>query len=265
MTSVRSAVVAGTFYPRDPAKLEATVRALLDAGDPGAPGSDRPYAAVVPHAGYRFSGPVAASVYARGSSWGGPIRRIALFGPSHFAPIQGSVACDTAAWETPLGALEIDEELREVARAAGVSVSAAPHEHEHSLEVQLPWIQLVFGRELRILPVAVGVCTPAEAAAVIAAVGDVADLVIISTDLSHHLPQEQARSRDRSTADAVLARDAEAIGSEDACGVYALRGIAELAYQRSASVELLDLRTSGDTAGDVRSVVGYGAFTVGRR
>ena len=195
---------------------------------------------------------------------GAPTRGVALFGPSHFTPAAPCVVSPASAWRTPLGDLEVDVELRDLMTAAGAATDDFPHKNEHSLEVQLPWLQIVVGPSVRILPVVVGACTPTDGASSIAAALELADLIVISTDLSHHLPMEEARARDRTTADAVLARDSEAIGSEDACGLHALRGIVELAYQRSATIELLDLRTSADTAGDPRSVVGYGSFSLFR-
>lgn len=261
---VRLPVAAGTFYPLDHARLQADVCSMLAAADRVASG-DRPFALVVPHAGYRYSGPVAASAYAFLRSWAGSIRLVALIGPSHFEPCDGAVVSGARAWRTPLGDVGIDDELRTLAVAAGAVIDEAPHAAEHALEVQLPWLQLVLGPELRIAPVAVGTSTSEIAAALIAAVGDVADLVVVSTDLSHYLPVEEARRRDAGTAAAILARDAAAIASGDACGVFALRGAVELARRRDAAVTVLDLRTSGDTAGRPEEVVGYGAFAIAGR
>jgi AmmeMemoRadiSam system protein B len=261
-TMIRRAAASGCFYPEEPTRLEAEVRALLSES---APAEVPPYAVIVPHAGYRYSGPVAASAYGLLTSRWERIRRVALFGPSHFEPLDGLAVSGASAWRTPLGDVEVDEDLRVVAVEAGASVDDGPHRDEHALEVQVPWLQVLFGSRVRIVPVAVGWFAPRRVADAIAAVGDVADLVVISTDLSHYLPIEAARDRDRRTADAVLARDAAGIGTDDACGVFALRGMVELARQRGSEVRLLDLRTSGDTAGDPDRVVGYGAFSVTAR
>ncbi len=224
--------------------------------------TDRPYALIVPHAGYRFSGPVAASAYRYLRAWAGSTRGLALFGPSHFVPLDGAAVSEAAVWQTPIGNVEVDEALRRHALAAGAALDEAPHAHEHALEVQLPWLQIALGPTTSMVPVAVGKCSPGSAAALIGTVGDVADLVVVSTDLSHYLPADDARRRDRRTADAVLAGDAATIGSEDACGMFALRGLVELTRQRGGVTSLLDLRTSGDTAGDPDEVVGYGAFAI---
>ena len=264
-TLIRRPAASGSFYPDDPTRLEAEVRALMSASAPAASTEGPPFALIVPHAGYRFSGPVAASAYGLLTPWWDRIRRVALFGPSHFEPLDGLAVSGAGAWRTPLGDVEVDEEARVAAVEAGASVDDGPHLDEHALEVQVPWLQVLLGPQVRIAPVAVGWSSPRPVADAIAAVGDVADLVVVSTDLSHYLPIEVARSRDRRTADAVLARDAAAIGTDDACGVFALRGIVELTRRRGGQIRLLDLRTSGDTAGDPDRVVGYGAFSVAAR
>lgn len=250
--SVRVPAVAGTFYPADPGELASMVDAMLA----GARGDGAPAALVAPHAGYVYSGPVAASAYAllRGAE----VRRVAILGPAHFVPLRGCAVPAAEAWATPLGEVPIDAELRGI---AGVTVDDGPHEPEHSIEVQVPFLQRVLPEGFSILPVAVGVCAPAEAADVIGAL-PAGVLVVVSTDLSHYHDGATATRLDRRTADAVLALNPDAIGPEDACGVYALRGLVEHVRRRGRSVEVLDLRTSADTAGDPRRVVGYGAFAV---
>jgi hypothetical protein len=256
----RASAAAGTFYPSDPADLAATVDALLEAARPPADVGEI-LALVVPHAGYVFSGPVAASAYAllRGRE----VARVALLGPAHFVPLRGTAVPRADAWRTPLGALGIDAELRAIAVDAGAVVDDAPHEPEHALEVQLPFLQRALGTP-EILPVAVGLADPAFVADLVAALLPHA-LVIVSTDLSHYLDQQTAERLDRQTAEAVLERDAIAIGPEDACGSFALRGLVELARCEDLTVRLLDLRTSADTAGDPWGVVGYGAFVMEAR
>jgi hypothetical protein len=264
---VRPPAVAGSFYPSDAGRLERDLRSMLAAARRAGPTPERPLGLVVPHAGYDYSGPVAASGYARIEPWAEAIARVALFGPAHFWPLEGAAASSASAWRTPLGEVELDEELRRLALDAGAALADEPHLPEHALEVQLPWLQVILGSDARVLPVAVGRSRAEDAASLLGAVADAADLVVVSTDLSHYLPIDRARERDRRTAEAILARDAAAIGSEDACGLFALRGAVELAERRGWAVELLDLRTSGDTAGDPRRVVGYGAFafaTAGR-
>jgi AmmeMemoRadiSam system protein B len=235
---------------------------MLDATGRRPPSGERPFALIVPHAGYRFSGPVAASGYAETAPFARAIRRVALLGPAHFRALGGAAVSGADAWHTPLGSVAVDDELRRIALAAGAVVDDAPHEGEHALEVQLPWLQVSLGSDVRILPVAAGRWSARATADLLVAVGEMADLVVVSTDLSHDHPIEEARRRDRRTADAVLARDPEAIRSGDACGLFALRGMLELARRREGLVTLLDLRTSADVAGDARRVVGYGSFAV---
>lgn len=261
MKEVRRPAAVGTFYPRTDRELAAEVDRLLALAERPSWGSDVPSIIAVPHAGYVYSGPVAASAYAglRDTEPGA----VALLGPAHFFPLRGFAVPSAVAWETPLGAAEIDPALRDVAVHACALVDDLPHHPEHSIEVQIPFLQRLFGGQVRVLPVAVGLSEPGEVADLIAALLGAAALVVVSTDLSHYHDLETARRLDRRTADAVLARRPDAIGPEDACGVFALRGAVELARREDLTVELLDLRTSGDTAGDPSRVVGYGAFAIG--
>jgi AmmeMemoRadiSam system protein B len=234
---------------------------LLASG--GAPIGDPPPAVIVPHAGYRYSGPVAASAYRLLRAAGDRVRRVALLGPAHFVPLGGAAVPGSPAWDTPIGTAAIDPVLREVAAGAGAVIDDGPHEPEHALEVQLPFLMRLLGAGTTFLPVAVGRAGAEVVAGLVEALWGEVDLVVVSTDLSHYLDVHAARLRDRRTADAVLARRAEAIGPEDACGLFALRGIVQLARVRDLPIRLLDLRTSADTLGDPDRVVGYGAFAVG--
>ncbi|MBI3648853.1 MAG: AmmeMemoRadiSam system protein B [Actinobacteria bacterium] len=257
---IRLPAAAGTFYPAGAGRLVLTVDALLAGAS--LPRGERPWGIVVPHAGYRYSGPVAASAYAALRPWADRISRVVLIGPAHFVPLEGCAVTTALAWRTPLGDVPVDEELREAAVRAGCRLDERPHSPEHSLEVQLPFLQRLLGANLRILPIAAGRAPAGEVAGVLGAIERSADIVVASTDLSHYLDLDTARAADRRTADAVLARDPEAIGPEDACGMYALRGVLKHARLTGKRIDLLDLRTSGDTAGDPERVVGYGAFTV---
>ena len=256
---IRPPAAAGTFYPRGHDELERTVDRLLAAAS-SIPGVPTPKALIVPHAGYAYSGPVAASGYAlvRAAEH---VRRIALLGPAHFVPLDGLAVSGAGAWRTPLGDVEVDRELRDLAIDAGAKPDDLPHEPEHALEVQLPFLIRTLGTDITILPVAVG--SAGAAAGLLDLLVDRADLVVISTDLSHYRDDRTARLLDRRTADAVLAREADAIGEADACGALALRALVTVARDRSLAVRLLDLRTSADTAGEPGRVVGYGAFAIG--
>ncbi|HEY8018584.1 MAG TPA: AmmeMemoRadiSam system protein B [Actinomycetota bacterium] len=258
--SVRPPAAAGTFYPQSHRGLCEEVDRLLE--EPARWSGPRPWGIVVPHAGYRYSGPVAASGYATVRPWAEAISRVVVLGPAHFVPLEGCAVPVSGAWRTPLGDVPVDPELRELAGCAGCVDDDGPHGPEHAIEVQLPFLQRLMGPPLRILPIAVGRATSGEVAGVLGAVGRQADLVVVSTDLSHYEDLASARAHDRRTADAVLALDADAIGPRDACGEYALRGALAFARAATMQIRLLDLRTSGDTAGDPERVVGYGAFAI---
>ena len=249
----RRPAVAGLFYPAGAGELARVVDALLEA-------ARRPEVLglrglVAPHAGYAYSGPVAASAFALLPS----AVRVVLLGPSHFLPLDGMAVSGADVWETPLGEVPVADDLRRAALDAGGFVNDLPHEREHALEVELPFLQRACRDCVEILPVAVGQTTPGQVAALIAALDE---LIVVSTDLSHYHDHETARHLDRETADAVVRRDPEAIGTDRACGVHALRGLVEHARLTDLRVDLLDLRTSADTAGDPERVVGYGAFAL---
>jgi AmmeMemoRadiSam system protein B len=259
--TIRRPAAAGTFYPGRTHVLARTVDDLLDLATVPE-GIARLRAIVVPHAGYVYSGPVAASAYVLLRGMAARVRRIAIFGPAHFVPLRGTAVPEAEAWSTPLGEVPVDPELRLLCSRGGATIDDRPHEPEHSIEVQLPFLQRIVGPELGVLPVAVGVTSPADVADLIAEIPDHVP-VVVSTDLSHYHDDASARRLDRRTAEAVVALDPSAIGPEDACGVFALRGLVEHARRTGLEIRLLDLRTSADTAGDPSSVVGYGAFVVG--
>jgi MEMO1 family protein len=258
---VRRPAVAGMFYPADAGALTRHIDSLLAAA-PAAPGP-LPAALVVPHAGTIYSGPVAASAYARLRPHAASIARVVAFGPVHRVAVRGAVVPAADAWATPLGGVPIDAALRMRAVTGGATADDRPHAPEHALEVQLPFLQRVLAEGFTFLPVAVSELSARLTADLIGEfLGEAGTLVLISTDLSHYHDLPTARRLDRRTADTVLACDPEMLAGDDACGFYPLRGLMELARRKSLPIKLLDLRTSGDTAGDPGSVVGYGAFEV---
>jgi AmmeMemoRadiSam system protein B len=256
MNAVRSPVAAGRFYPAEPRELAALVDRLLDAAPQPALPAGRLRALVVPHAGYVYSGAVAAAGYAtiRGGTTG---LRVALLGPSHFAPLQGPSISEAVTWETPLGSVPVDRELRATGLAAGAVTDERPHRDDHALEVQLPFLQRRADGGLHIVPIAVG---PAAGAAELVAALAPEALIVVSSDLSHYHDEPAARRLDAHTAQAVLALDDAALGDLDACGVDALRALLRHARRDGWTATQLDLRTSADAGGDRRQVVGYGAF-----
>jgi len=253
MTGIRVPVAAGTFYPARAAELADHVDHLLDAAEPpSVPGELR--ALVVPHAGYAYAGAVAAAAFAALPA-GAADLRVALLGPSHFTPLAGAAVTGAEAWRTPLGDVRVDDVLRTAALDAGAVVDERPHSADHALEVELPFLQRRAAGDLRVLPVAIG----HDGVEVVARLADDA-FVVVSTDLSHYHDDVTARLLDRRTADRVLALDADGIRDRDACGGAALRALLHCARDARWTCTLLDLRTSADASGDVRRVVGYGAF-----
>jgi MEMO1 family protein len=246
MSTVRPPAVAGTFYPDDPDELRRTVSLLLGSAPPARPAK----AIVAPHAGYVYSGPIAASAF---RCLPAGVRRVVLLGPSHFALLRGLAAPRASAFETPLGAvpLELPEDLPR---------NDAPHVREHSLEVELPFLQVAL-REFRLVALAVGEADPAAVADVLAALwGGPETAIIVSSDLSHYLPYDEARQADERTARRI--EELVPVPAAAACGAAPLNGLLFEAARRGMRCERVDLRNSGDTAGDRRRVVGYGAFAL---
>ena len=257
---VRPPAVAGLFYPADPTELESAVEAYLEVDARTGPA---PKAIVAPHAGYVYSGPIAGSAYTRVRPARGRITRVVLLGPAHRTPGAGIAASGADAFATPLGQLAVDTGARDALVDAGlVALRDDAHAEEHSLEVQLPFVQVCLG-EVMVLPLAVGQVSPDRVADVLDRTwGGDETLVVVSTDLSHYQDHTTATELDRRTAEAVVAGRPERLGRSDACGVIPLQGLLTAATGRGLDVELLDLRTSADTAGGPDRVVGYGAFAV---
>jgi AmmeMemoRadiSam system protein B len=255
---VRQPAVAGLFYSADLTTLRSSVEGYVA----GAASGPVPKAIVAPHAGYVYSGPVAGSAYARVRAHD-DITRVVLLGPAHRTPDAGIAASGAGAFATPLGQLAVDTDARDALVGAGlVAVRDDAHADEHSLEVQLPFLQVCLG-EVTVLPLAVGQVSPDRVADVLDRVwGGDETLVVVSTDLSHYHDHATATELDRRTAEAVVSRRPDRLGPGDACGVIALQGLLLAAERHDLDVELLDLRTSADTAGGPGKVVGYGAFTL---
>jgi AmmeMemoRadiSam system protein B len=261
MTEVRPAAVAGMFYPMARRALADDVCGHLGKARAGPTAAlVAPKAIIAPHAGYVYSGPIAGSVYARLAAGRDTIRRVVLLGPTHRVAVRGLAVPSSGAFETPLGMVEVDQEaVALVRKLPQVRESDAAHEFEHSLEVQLPFLQTVLAR-FRIVPFAVGDATPQEVAAVLERLwGGTETLIVVSSDLSHYHRYAEAREKDRATADLILARS-PSLDHEQACGATPINGLLLCAKEHGLKPELLDLRNSGDTAGDKLRVVGYAAF-----
>jgi AmmeMemoRadiSam system protein B len=255
---LRPATVAGTFYPDSPDQLGREIAVLL-AGVAEKPEAC-PKALIVPHAGYVYSGPIAASAFSMLTGQENAIRRVVLLGPAHRVAVRGLALPDCDAFATPLGSVPIDQPAADAIRKMPqVVVSAPAHRLEHSLEVELPFLQHILG-EFSLLPLAVGDTSPDAVAEVLDRVwGGPETLVVVSSDLSHYLPYEDARQLDAETARRIVDLD-PVIDPDRACGAVPVNGLSLAARKRGLRVRQLDLRNSGDTAGDRRRVVGYGAF-----
>jgi len=256
--ATRPAAVAGMFYPASTAELSHQVDELLAAAA-GREGAPPPKALIAPHAGYVYSGPIAASAYAQLRSQRGRIRRVVLLGPVHRVPVRGLALPGADRFATPLGDVQVDAEAVAALRDLPQVVESRPaHATEHSLEVQLPFLQRLLG-EFSLLPLAVGEATAEEVAEVLERLwGGDETLIIVSSDLSHYLPYDSARRIDQDTIDHLLSLEVD-LDHERACGATPINGLLLAARRKGLKAELLDLRNSGDTAGDRRRVVGYAA------
>jgi AmmeMemoRadiSam system protein B/AmmeMemoRadiSam system protein A len=262
MASIRPPAVAGMFYPGEPRALAADLDALLGDVPHLEPRLGFPKALIVPHAGYIYSGEIAARAYDELAPARGIVRRVVLLGPVHRVPVRGLAVPGVDAFATPLGTVSIDRDaLRAVQDLPQVVTSDAAHALEHSLEVQLPFLQKVLGA-FAIVPFAVGTASVQEVAAVLERLwGGPETLIVVSTDLSHYHPYDEARRIDGATLERVRGYATD-IDHDEACGATPLNGLLSVAKKRQMSVQLLAACNSGDTAGGKGQVVGYGAFAL---
>lgn len=253
---LRQPAVAGTFYPGDPRELGALVDALL-AGAAERVGPS-PKAIIAPHAGYVYSGPVAASAFALLLRRAQPVSRVVLLGPAHRVRVDGLASPGATVLRTPLGDVRVD-----VAALSTIGAPESPeaHRREHSLEVELPFLQRVAPRA-SVVPLVVGAATAEEVARALEVVwGGPETVIVVSSDLSHYLPYDVGRVADERTAARIVALD-DGLGGDEACGAAPINGLLRVARRRGMRAELVDLRSSGDTAGPRDEVVGYGAFAL---
>ena len=250
MVTVRQPAVAGSFYPASPEVLDAQVTKLLaQAKQPAGP---CPKALIVPHAGYIYSGPIAASAFARIAPYGERITRVVLIGPAHRVFVNGLASTGADVLRTPLGDIEVEP-------VSGIHANPAAHAREHSLEVMLPFLQKVCPNA-RVIALCGSRAAPHEVGALLQQYwGGPETLIVISSDLSHYLPYAEGREIDQQTADQILALD-PTIEGDHACGSIGINGLLWIGKKMQLRAELVDLRSSGDTAGDKAEVVGYGAF-----
>ncbi len=276
-TEVRPAAVSGRFYPRAPEELRGIIRGFLAQAPPVE--GPAPKALVAPHAGYIFSGPIAARAYAALAPARATIRRVVLLGPAHYAEFPGVATVSCSAFQTPLGHVPVDTATLASLQGRGdesprgdnsflgartapprVIISDEAHAPEHCLEVQLPFLQSVLD-EFQIVPLLASHVLDSELELLIGALwGGPDTLIVISSDLSHYHSLQSARALDTATADAIAALAPEHLSSAQACGAQPIRGLLRVARSYRLRASTLDLRTSGDTGGPSDRVVGYGAF-----
>ena len=260
MVSIRHPAVAGMFYPGEPEQLRHQVQHFL--GQAGQPRLS-PKALIAPHAGYIYSGPIAASAYAQLAPLRDTISRVVLLGPAHRHPFTGLAYSSAEVFRTPLGDISVDlEALQGLHDLPQVRLLDAAFAGEHSLEVHLPFLQSVL-TEFRLVPLVVGDAATDEVAEVLERLwGGDETLIVISSDLSHYLRYEQAKAMDAQTTRAIEELRPEAISYHHACGRNPVTGLLRVAQRRGLHATTLDLRNSGDTAGPRDQVVGYGAYAI---
>jgi MEMO1 family protein len=255
---VRQPAVAGAFYPANAAMLRQTISELLRSSVAPCE-TDRPKALIAPHAGYVYSGPIAGEAYAQLVRHAEVIRRVIMLGPAHRVLVRGLALPQADRFATPLGEVRVDQDaVRRLAGLPQVSVSEAAHAFEHSLEVQLPFLQSVL-HKFSLVPLAVGDATSEEVADVLEALwGGPETLIVVSSDLSHYLPYAQAKQIDHDTVGRILG-GRQLDNFERACGAVPINGLLLAAGRHKLTPKLLSQCNSGDTAGDRQSVVGYAA------
>jgi AmmeMemoRadiSam system protein B len=257
---VRPPAVAGSFYPGNPDRLRQDVAKFL--ADVPEPPRASPKALIAPHAGYVYSGPVAAHAFAGLRDRSPSPERVVVIGPAHYVAVRGIAVPTADAFDTPLGRVPVDRDaLGALADLSFVIAADAPHAPEHALEVELPFLQAVLGN-FALVPLLVGDAQPQEVAEALGRVWDDA-LIVVSSDLSHYHDYDTARRRDAATAAAIERHDWAALGPNDACGFLAVAGLLKQAERRGLKPERLALCNSGDTAGPRERVVGYGAWAFG--
>jgi AmmeMemoRadiSam system protein B len=247
------------FYPNDPVELKETIEEFLRTAKPVI--SSVPKALIAPHAGYIYSGAIAASAFVHLVPAKKTIRRVILAGPSHRYPFRGIAVSRADAFRSPLGEVPLDQAaIDSIVSLPPVCISDAAHAEEHSLEVQLPFLQTIL-ESFRLVPLSVGGVKDTDVADVLDRLwGGPETCVVVSSDLTHYVGYEEGRKIDRQTTDSIEALDPDGVAHDHACGALAIRGLLQVARQRKLKVRTVDLRNSGDTAGSRDRVVGYGAY-----
>ncbi|BCG65753.1 MAG: MEMO1 family protein [Methyloprofundus sp.] len=260
MPKIRPAAVAGSFYPADPQVLTTMLENYLQHAKPS---TTTPKAIIVPHAGYIYSGAIAASAYVRLQAKREQIMRVVLLGPAHKVGFVGLALSSAELFNTPLGDVPLDTEaISALTRYPFVYYLDQAHTEEHSLEVHLPFLQISL-QAFKLIPIVVGDCSAEQVRQMLEAFYDEEDtLIVISSDLSHYHDYATAQNLDAATSAKIEQLDYQHLDHESACGCTPISGLLALARQKSLTVKTIDLRNSGDTAGDKNHVVGYGAYVI---
>lgn len=260
MDSIRPPAVAGTFYPAETAVLQSMVEGMLAQVDNGGP---PPKVLIAPHAGYIYSGPVAATGYSRLRQSADSIHRVILLGPAHRVPFNGLALSSATHFNTPLGDIPLDRaSCQRLLDLPQVHLNDHAHQQEHSLEVHLPFLQATLG-EFSLVPIVVGDASPETVYEALELLwGGPETLIVISSDLSHYHDYDTAVELDRNTTRCIESLALEELGHEQACGRNPIRGLLLYARRHDLKIETLDLRNSGDTAGPRDQVVGYGTYMI---
>ena len=259
---IRPAAVAGSFYPAEATELVSVVEGYLQGKETRL--TSRPKAIIVPHAGYQYSGPIAATAYAQLFPIADLIERVVLVGPAHHVGFRGLAVCHAGFFETPLGKVSVDtKSMEQILSLPQVQQLDKAHAVEHSLEVQLPFLQVALPEGFLIAPVVIGDASTQEVAEVLDLLwGGPETLLVVSSDLSHYHDYETAQQLDQETTHWIESLHPDRLGPQGACGYAGIRGLLACALQRNMKVKALDVRNSGDTAGPRNEVVGYGAYVV---
>ncbi|MFA5985491.1 MAG: AmmeMemoRadiSam system protein B [Methylococcaceae bacterium] len=256
----RQPAVAGMFYPANPGQLHQMLDQYLTDAETNA---KVPKAIIVPHAGYTFSGAVAASAYARLKKANDLITRVVLIGPSHCLAFKGLAVTRAQTFSTPLGNISVDQKaISQLVKLPYVEFIEEAHAHEHSLEVQLPFLQEMLDN-FDIIPIIAGEVSAHEICHILELLwGGEETLIVVSSDLSHYLDYASAKQMDAETSLAIVALADEKLAADSACGKTPVCGLIKYAQEQALAIQCIDLRNSGDTAGDKNRVVGYGAYVI---
>ncbi|MFK5894656.1 MAG: AmmeMemoRadiSam system protein B [Pseudomonadota bacterium] len=262
MTS-RAAAVAGLFYPQDKNELKQQIQYFLEQANTTESSNQQPLAIIVPHAGYIYSGLTAAYAYQKIIHMGDSIKRVIILGPAHRFAFNGMAVPDVSSFVTPLGKIPLDtDEINHLLEEYQLLLSNQAHDQEHCLEVQLPFLQTII-HDFKLIPIVVGQCDINSVANLCRRyINQPGNLIVISTDLSHFMEYTSAQQHDQKTSNKIMQLNYNELEYNDACGRTPLAGMLQLADQQQLSIQQLDMRNSGDTAGDKQRVVGYGAWSI---